>query len=60
MIRKCKAQNAFSEQSARVYPIKGYSEPVINQVSYSLLNTHLSKFNNCRIVAQVNTLIIKP
>jgi hypothetical protein len=36
-----------------------HSEPEINEASMILLENHLKKFSNIRIIAQVSSIILK-
>ena len=55
-MRKCQAQNVFSEQNVRVYPIDHHPDSDINNASVRLLNEHGAKFSMVKIIAQVNSL----
>lgn len=60
LIRECQAQNIFSEQNVRLYPINHHPDFDINNASNRLINDHASKFSNSRILAQRHDLNVIP
>lgn len=60
LMRKCQAQNVFSEQNIRVSPLNHHPDAQINAASSRLLSDHASRFVNSRILAQRHDLNVIP
>jgi hypothetical protein len=60
MIRDCLAQNTFSEQNVRVFPISHHDDADVNRASERLINDHNAKFATVRLIAQRQDVNIIP
>ncbi|RMZ96223.1 SSUH2 -like protein [Brachionus plicatilis] len=52
LLKKCVVETIFSDTNYRVFPVTNHPNQYINEASSNLLNQHLNKFSQSRILSQ--------
>jgi hypothetical protein len=57
LVRFVSGQVAYEEEGAQVIPLQGFPDEAINMASAQLVQDHLRKYQDQRILAQVSFLV---
>lgn len=57
LVRLVSGQVAYEEEGPRVIPLQGFPDEAINMASAQLVQDHLRKYQDQRILAQVSFLL---